>query len=71
MENPDLKEHALQFNMAVSALIELEAMRAANIERERNGLSPAYGESQIREIFDEYGLGYNNCIAKSRNFKHS
>lgn len=68
MNEANLREHAMQFNMAVSALIELEAMKTANIEREQNGLSPAYGESQIREIFDEYELGYNNCIEKSRNF---
>ena len=68
MNDANLREHAMQFNMAVSALIELEAMRAANIEREQNGLSLAYGEDQIRGILDEYGLGYNHCIEKSRNF---
>lgn len=68
METSDLREHSLQFNMAVSALIELEAMKAENQSRFQDGLSIAYGEDQIRELLSEYGLGYNGCIEKSRNY---
>lgn len=68
METSDLREHSLQFNMAVSALIELEAMKVENQSRLQDGLSIAYGEDQIRELLNEYGLGYNGCIEKSRNY---
>ena len=68
METSDLREHSLQFNMAVSALIELEAMKVENQSRIQDGLSIAYGEDQIRELLSEYGLGYNGCIEKSRNY---
>lgn len=67
MENA-LNQHANQFNQAVSALIELEAMKAENKNRENQGLSPAYGEKDFMNLLDQYDLGYNGCVNKSRNF---
>lgn len=39
-----------RFEHAVQILVELEAMKAANIERMANGESLAYGEEQILEL---------------------
>ncbi len=68
MEAYQLQEHAHQLNDVAAALIELESMKAANIQRQSQGLSPAYGEEQFRELLSIYSLGYNENIDKSRRF---
>lgn len=44
------EELVTRFEHAVQMLVELEAMKAANIERIANGESLAYGEEQILEL---------------------
>lgn len=68
MEAFQLQEHAKQLNDFAAAMIELEAMKVANVERESQGLSPAYGEEQFRDLLSMYGLGYNENIEKARRF---
>lgn len=44
-------DHASQRIMnAAQLMAEIEAMKAANVERERQGQSPAYGEDAFREV---------------------
>lgn len=63
-----LAEHAKQLNEAVAALIELEAMKAENIARERSGFAPAYGYDQIHDLISEHRIDTNSIIEKYRNF---
>lgn len=44
-------------------LVELEAMRAANRERESNGFSPAYGEDEFLALITRYGLHHNAVVS--------
>lgn len=68
MNEQTLREHAKQFNEAVSALIELEAMKAENTEREQRGESLAYNEEAFMNLLGEYNLGHNLNIHKSLLF---
>ena len=63
-----LQMHAMQMNEAISALIELEAMKAENKQREAEGNSPAYTYEQIINLQKEYSLDYNRIIEKMRDF---
>ena len=51
------------FSQSVSAMIELEGMKAANIERERQGLAPAYGEEAFRKLSSDFCISHNDVIA--------
>ena len=50
------------FSQSVCALIELEAMKAANKERELRGEMLAYHEEVIMELFSKYSIGHNDVI---------
>lgn len=64
-----LQQFARQINEAVSALIELEAMKAENQQREAEGSSPAYTYDQIMNLQNQYALDYNSIIDKYREFQ--
>lgn len=64
-----LQQFARQINEAVSAIIELEAMKAENQQREAEGSSPAYTYDQIMTLQSQYALGYNSIIDKYREFQ--
>lgn len=53
---------AFIFSQSVACLCELEAMKAANREREFQGLAPAYGEDQFRGLFDRFTIDYNDVL---------
>jgi len=53
---------AYVFAEAVSALSELEAMKAANQEREMQGYSPAYGEEDFRALQDRFVISHNGVM---------
>jgi len=44
------------------ALIELEAMKAANRERDICGDAPAYGEAAFMALQDKYGIHHNAVL---------
>lgn len=46
-----------------SALIEMEAMKATNQEREHRGESPAYGYDQFMELQVKYCVSHNAIIS--------
>uniref|UniRef100_A0A6M3LFE7 Uncharacterized protein n=1 Tax=viral metagenome TaxID=1070528 RepID=A0A6M3LFE7_9ZZZZ len=46
----------------LQARIELEAMLAANKERERRGEALAYGEDAILAIRDKHGIHHNALV---------
>ncbi len=48
------------------ALIEMEAMKAANVEREQRGESLAYDEAAFMAIIDKYGIHHNAVIGFMR-----
>ena len=64
-----LQLFAKQINEAVSALIQLEAMKAENQQREAEGNSPAYTYAQIMDLQRNYALDYNSIIDKYREFQ--
>ena len=64
-----LQLFARQINEAVSALIELEAMKADNQQRESESNSPAYTSEQIMDLKCKYALDYNSIIDKYREFQ--
>lgn len=63
-----LQQFARQFNEAISALIELEAMKAENQQREAEENSPAYTHEVIMDLQRKYALDYNSIIDKYREF---
>lgn len=44
------------------AIIELEAMKAENKQREIEGKSLAYDEESFLSLINKYGLGHNTII---------
>jgi hypothetical protein len=44
------------------ALIEMEAMKAANWMREMQGHTIAYGEEAFNNLVVKYGIGHNDVI---------
>ena len=68
MEAYQLQQHAIQIGQAVSALIEMEAMKAANSVRESNNEAPAYSEQDFNNLLVMYDLGHNGIFGKSTNF---
>jgi hypothetical protein len=48
---------------SVAALVELEAMKAANFERQLNNESLAYNENTIAEIIQKYGIHHNAILS--------
>lgn len=65
MSDTILIEHSKQFNEAVSALIELESMKAANKARELLGESLAYSDKDFIELLGTYELGHNGNVSKA------
>lgn len=51
---------AYVFAQAVSALAQIESMKAANAEREGRGESLAYPEDAFASVPDNYCLGHNS-----------
>ena len=53
------------FIMAQTAcmMAELEAMKAANRQRQRNDFSDAYGEDEFNALPDRFGLGHNAVVS--------
>ncbi len=43
-------------------LVELEAMKAANMEREHRGEAIAYGEDAFRELLGRYTVQHNDVL---------
>ena len=51
-----------QESQIACALIELEAMKVANLTRERDGQSPAYREEAFMALIDKYQLSHNAVL---------
>ena len=51
----------------VSAQIEMEAMKAANAEREHRGQSQAWDEDSFISLIDKYQLGHNSVLTNFMN----
>ena len=64
-----LEEHAKQINEAVSAIIEMEGMKAENAYQIACGAPPKYLQNDFDRLIENYELGYNGCIEKSKKFK--
>lgn len=58
-----LKSHAIVVSQAVSALAEIEAMKAANAMAADLGHTVPYGPESFRDVIGEYGLDYN-CVVQ-------
>jgi hypothetical protein len=50
-----------------AALIEMEAMKAANWMREMQGHTIAYGEDEFLALLDKYDLHHNSVISFFRD----
>jgi hypothetical protein len=57
---------ALVQSRVARALIRLESMRAANIERQERGYSLAYGEGAFLAVIDDEGIGENAVLLALR-----
>ena len=55
------------FSQSVCALIELEAMKQANRDREANCQASAYREEDFMELFNKYFIGHNDVIGYFRD----
>lgn len=58
------EQKAAYINAQVAcALAEIEAMKAANRQREIQGYTPAYGEEAFAAVPDRYGISNNHvCL---------
>lgn len=65
MENT-LRQHAVVVSQAVSALAEIEAMKAANAMAADLGHTIPYSADRFRDVPGEYGLDYNTVIGMFR-----
>lgn len=57
------KKAAYIISQAACALIELEAMKAANSERQQRGESDAYGEKAFMELQNKYVISHNAVLS--------
>ena len=57
-----LKNHAVVVSQAVSALAEIEAMKAANTMAADLGHTIPYGPESFRDVIGECGLGFNAVV---------
>jgi hypothetical protein len=63
MWNEQLAKNLTYINSQVAcALIELEAMKAANAERARKHEAPAYTEENFMTLQTHYGLTHNQVL---------
>ena len=69
MNESILIEFSKQMNKAISAMIELEGMKAANKEREMQGKSLAYGEDAFQALLRQYEFGHNENVIKARRMQ--
>ena len=65
MENT-LRQHAVVVSQAVSALAEIESMKAANVMAADLGHTIPYGPESFRDVIGECGLDYNMVIGMFR-----
>ena len=49
------------------ALIEMEGMKAENMQRQSQGHEPVYREDDFGSITERYEIGYNSVISRLRN----
>lgn len=61
-----LKNHAVVVSQAVSALAEIESMKAANTMAADLGHTIPYGPEAFRDVVGEYGIDYNMIIGMFR-----
>ena len=61
-----LKKIALIVSQAVSALAEIEAMKAANAMAADLGHTIPYSADRFRDVVDEYGIDYNMVVGMFR-----
>lgn len=57
-----LKSHAIVVSQAVSALAEIESMKAANVMAADLGHTIPYGPEAFRDVVGECGLGFNAVV---------
>jgi len=53
----------LVFSQCISALAEIESMKAANRERQEQGKADAYDEGAFLEINERFCLGWNSVVS--------
>lgn len=53
---------AYVFAQAVSAMAEIEAMKAANAKRTDQGYAQAYPEEAFVQVIDRYGISHNAIL---------
>ena len=56
------QQAAYIFGQAVAAMIELESMKAMNLEREIRGESLAYPGESFLALIDKYGISHNAIL---------
>lgn len=61
-----LRQHAVVVSQAVSALAEIESMKAANVMAADLGHTIPYGPESFRDVIGECGLDYNMVIGMFR-----
>ncbi|MHB8413981.1 MAG: hypothetical protein ACYDB1_01105 [Acidiferrobacteraceae bacterium] len=63
----DQEKAAYIHSQVACALIEMEAMRAANQYREIQGCTPTYGEEAFRKIIENYPIHHNAVMSLFRD----
>ena len=59
-----LEERAAYINSQVAcALIEMEGMKAENMQRAHLGQSMAYSDTSFIALIERYGIGYNAVLS--------
>jgi len=63
----DEQKAAYVMAQSVAAMCELEAMKAANAERESNRQAQAYDETYFRAVIDEFNISHNAVLELFRS----
>lgn len=59
------------FAQAVAAMADIEAMKAMNTERERNGYALAYDENAFFAVADRYVISHNAILNLFQDGPHN
>jgi hypothetical protein len=61
-DSTEIRHAAFLISQAACAMIEMESMKAANVMREAQGFTIAYGEEVFLELLAKYGIHHNAAI---------
>lgn len=69
LEPHHLAEFMYQLGIMTAAMIEMEGMKAENMQRSALGQSMAYRESDFQNILQNHGIDHNHLVEAMRRMQ--